>query len=61
MPIKATKKVTPTETEKSIPRAFRAPPAKDLKHLFPERTREQPAEEQDGKRCISIHDPGSIH
>ena len=49
--IKATKKVTPAETEKGVPLA---PSAKDLKPWYSERTREQPAEEvQDEKRCVS--------
>jgi hypothetical protein len=57
--IKATKKVTPDETEKGVPLA---PSAKDLKPWYSERTREQPAEEvQDEKRCVSIHQTGSIH
>ena len=57
--IKATKKVTPAETEKGVPLA---PSAKDLKPWYSERTREQPAEEvQDEKRCVSIYETGSIH
>ena len=53
--IKATKKVTPAETEKGVPLA---PSAKDLKPWYSERTLEQPAEEevQDEKRCVSIRD-----
>ena len=50
--IKATKKVLPAETEKGVPLA---PLAKDLKPWYSERTPEQPAEEQDEKRCVSIH------
>ena len=52
--IKATKKVTPDETEKGVPLA---PLAKDLKPWYSERTREQPAEEvQDEKRCVYPRD-----
>ena len=48
--IKATKKVTPAETEKGVPLA---PLAKDLRPWYSERAREQPAEEvQDEKRCV---------
>lgn len=56
--IKATKKVTPAETEKGVPLA---PSAKDLKPWYSERTLEQPAEEevQDEKRYVSIHETGS--
>ena len=49
--IKATKKVTPDESEKGVPLA---PLAKDLKPWYSERAREQPAAEevQDEKRCV---------
>ena len=59
--IKATEKVTPTETKKGVPLA---PLANDLKPWYSERTREQPPEEevQDEKRCVSIHETVSkIH
>ena len=56
--IKATMKVTPAETEKGVPLA---PSAKDLKPWYSERTQEKPAEEQDEKRYVFIHETGSIH
>ena len=34
---------------------------KDLEPWYSERTRKQPAEEQDEKQCVSIHETGSIH
>jgi hypothetical protein len=57
--IKATKKVTPAETEKGVPLA---PSAKDLKPWYSERTREHPTEEevQDEKRCVFIYETGLI-
>ena len=49
--IKATKKVTPAETEKGVPLA---PSAKDLKPWYSERTREPVEDVQDDKRCVSV-------
>ena len=47
--IKATKKVTPAETEKGIPLA---PSAKDLKPWYSEGAREPVEEVQDEKRYV---------
>jgi len=57
--IKATKKVTPDETEKGVPLA---PSAKDLKPWYSERTREPTEDVQDDKRKRDesrkyVHDP----
>ena len=49
--IKATKKVTPAETEKGV---ALAPSAKDLKPWYSERTREPADDVQDDKRCVSV-------
>ena len=56
--IKATEKVTSAETEKGVPLALLV---KDLEPWYSERTRKQPAEKQDEKRCVLIHETGSIH
>ena len=50
--IKATKKVTPAETEKGVPLA---PSAKDLKPWYSERNRESAEEVQDEKRYVSAY------
>ena len=47
--IKATKKVTPAETEQGVPLA---PSAKDLKPWYSERTREPTEQVEDEKRCV---------
>lgn len=49
--IKATKKVTPAETEKGIPLA---PSAKDLKPWYSEGAREPVEEVQDEKRYVCV-------
>jgi len=50
--IKATKKVTPAETEKGVPLA---PSAKDLKPWYSEPTHEPAVEVEDEKRCVFVH------